>query len=92
MVLVEATAPPFAECAVSLRTPAGRLSRNAALVPKQADAAGQVAWSWTLGAGVKPGTAMISVALDGLEAVAPLRIEPASLDQVEEPRLRLIAV
>ena len=92
MVLVEATVPPFAECAVSLRTPAGRLSRNAALVPRQADAAGQVAWSWTLGAGVKPGTAMISVAVDGLEAVVPLIIEPASLGQVEEPRLRLIAV
>ncbi|WP_322794742.1 thermonuclease family protein [Thermoflexus sp.] len=65
---------PGALCEIVYITPAGNRSRAAGLVPKAADASGQVEWTWKIGTGTRPGTGRVTVTCNGASASAPIEI------------------
>jgi putative peptide zinc metalloprotease protein len=62
---VTARAMPGATCSIAYRTPSGRISRSAALVQREADAHGEVAWSWSINGGTSAGMATVMVSSGG---------------------------
>lgn len=75
--LVAQTAPN-ASCLLSYTTPAGTVSRQAALGPRQADAAGRATWEWTIARNTRPGEGHARVTCRGISVTVPIAIAPAA--------------
>jgi hypothetical protein len=71
---VVARTSPGATCAIDYTTPAGSASRAIGLASRQADADGQVAWTWRIGPSTRPGTGQVTVICDGAVASEALPV------------------
>ncbi len=65
---------PSASCSIGYVTPKGTQSEAAGLVPKTADASGNVSWSWLIGGNTTPGTGRVTVTCNGMSATTNITI------------------
>jgi len=65
---------PNASCTIDYVTPHGTDSVAAGLVPKNADANGQISWVWLIGGRTYPGTGTVTVTCGGTSASASIDI------------------
>jgi micrococcal nuclease len=71
---ITAKAPPGASCSIAYTTPAGTPSTAQGLVPKTADSAGNVSWTWSIGTATRPGTGTVAVSCNGATARSSITI------------------
>jgi len=71
---VSAKAPPGANCTITYTTPAGTPSTAQGLVPKTADSAGNVSWTWSIGPSTRPGTGTVAITCNSVTARTSITI------------------